>query len=58
MHRNDRFDPAPTGAAAVVVDPRASVPLDLAFVDPAGRTVEPEQVAIIPGPGGTWTLKG
>ena len=58
MQWNDRFDPAPAGAASVLVGPKADssveAPLALAFVDPAGRTVEPGSVAIVPGPGGTW----
>ena len=54
---NDRFDPAPAGAASVVVDPGDGTPLDLAFVDSAGRVVAPEQIAIVPGPGGAWTAR-
>lgn len=61
MQWNDRFDPAPAGAASVLVGPsaRATVdrPLELAFVDSAGRTVEPDAVAIVPGRGGAWTSR-
>ncbi|KAA9111463.1 winged helix-turn-helix transcriptional regulator [Microbacterium rhizomatis] len=53
---NDRFDPAPAGAASVVVDPVEGAPLALAFVDLDGRVVDPDEVAIVPGPGAlsTW----
>lgn len=53
---NDRFDPAPAGAASVVVDATDGAALDLAFVDADGRRVDADHVAIVPGPGGAWTL--
>ncbi len=52
---NDRFDPAPTGVASIVVDTTDGAPVDLAFVTPGdGRVVAADDVAIAPGPGGTW----
>jgi DNA-binding HxlR family transcriptional regulator len=54
---SDRFDPAPDGAASLVVDPGDGTPLDLAFVDSTGHVVDPDRIAIVPGPGGAWTAK-
>jgi len=56
---NDRFDPAPEGPAAIVVDPTDGHALDLAFVAAKdGRVVDPDDIAIVRGPVGTWTNVG
>ncbi|GAA1981029.1 helix-turn-helix domain-containing protein [Microbacterium pumilum] len=53
---NDRFDPAPTGPGSMVVDPSDGTALHLAFRGDDDRVVAPDEVAIVPGSGGTWSL--
>lgn len=51
---NDRFDPALTGPGSMVVDPADGTALRLVFCGPDERLVTPDDVAIVPGAGGTW----
>ena len=51
---NDRFDPAPSGPGSKVVDPSDGTALHLAFRADDDRIVTPDEVAIVPGAGGTW----
>jgi DNA-binding HxlR family transcriptional regulator len=55
---NDRFDPAADGPGSIVVDPDDDVPLDLAFITSDGRVLSPDDVAIAPAAGSTWSSRG
>jgi DNA-binding HxlR family transcriptional regulator len=51
----DRFNPSPAGAGSIIVD-QDGAPVSLALQSEAGDDVPFDEMAIHPGPAGTWTL--
>jgi len=54
MQWSTEHNPAPHGGGSKVVDVEGA-PLDVAFVDGAGRARAVDEARIVPGPASTWT---